>query len=1089
MAKFFINRPIVAMVISIIMVILGIVAMVQLPIALFPDIAPPEIQLAATYVGADAVTLEKSVATPIEQMMSGVDNMIYMYSVNANNGQMTLRVDFDIKTRPNDDQILTQMRYTQAESQLPQEVRNFGVTIKKSATSPLALFSLYSPNGTYDEIFLANYAYVNINDPMTRVPGIGQVTIFGAGQYAMRFWVRPDQLAKLGITVTEITNAIKAQNTVNPAGQIGAEPVPPGQEFTYSVRAQGRLETEEEFGNIVIRANPDGSMVRLKDVARAELGAQMYNIIGRMNGKPSAIIAIYQLPGSNAIQTMDAATKLMEEMKARFPGDLDYVTSLDTTQAVREGINEIVHTLFEALVLVIIVVYIFLQGWRATLIPLLAVPVSLVGTFMLFPLLGFSINTLSLFGLVLAIGLVVDDAIVVVEAVEHHIEQGLSPKEASLKAMEQVSGPVVAIALILAAVFIPTAFIPGITGRLYQQFAVTIALSVVISAFNALTLSPALSALLLRPKKPARGPLGRFFGWFNRWFGRATDGYVSLCGHLIRKAGLSMLLLLAIALMSGWLGTQLPTGFLPMEDQGYVYLNVQLPEASSLQRTDQLCKQIETILKDTPGVRYATTVVGFSLLSQVSTTYNAFFFVTLQPWEERKKPEEQLLAIFKNVNERLGGLPEAKAFLFPPPAIPGVGTSGGVTFVLEDRAGKDIAFLANNTQKFMEAAKARPEIARIDTTFIPDVPQVFARVDRDKVLKQGVSLSDVYQTLQSFMGGVMVNFFNRFGRVWQVYVQAEGEFRTQAENVGQFYVRNSDGAMVPLSALVTMETFHGPEFTMRYNEYRSAQLLVGLAPGYSSGQAMKALEEIFAESMPAGMGFDYMGMSFQEKAAAEGVPAGVIFGFSLLFVFLILSAQYESWALPFSVLLGTPVAVFGAFGALWLLKLVAPQASENDVFTQIGLVMLIGLTAKNAILIVEFAKVEYEGGKPLIDAALAAARVRLRPILMTAFAFILGVVPLVLATGAGAHGRVLLGLAVFGGMLAASVIGIFLIPVTFHMVETLVHRGEQPAKPMPGGPVPGAPDRSGDGHPSLPVTQPTLSPTHERQSGGEGGGR
>ena len=1084
MAKFFINRPIVAMVISIIMVILGIVAMVQLPIALFPNIAPPEIQLAATYVGADAVTIEKSVATPIEQMMSGVDNMIYMYSVNANNGQMTLRVDFDINTRPNDDQILTQMRYTQAESQLPQEVRNFGVTIKKSATSPLALFSLYSPNGTYDEIFLANYAYVNINDPMTRVPGIGQVTIFGAGQYAMRFWVRPDQLAKLGITVTEITNAIKAQNTENPAGQIGAEPVPPGQEFTYSVRAQGRLETEEEFGNIVIRANPDGSMVRLKDVARAELGAQMYNIIGRMNGKPSAIIAIYQLPGSNAIQTMDAATKLMEEMKARFPGDLDYVTSLDTTQAVREGINEIVHTLFEALVLVIIVVYIFLQGWRATLIPLLAVPVSLVGTFMLFPLLGFSINTLSLFGLVLAIGLVVDDAIVVVEAVEHHIEQGLSPKEASLKAMEQVSGPVVAIALILAAVFIPTAFIPGITGRLYQQFAVTIALSVVISAFNALTLSPALSALLLRAKKPARGPLGRFFGWFNRWFGRATDGYVSLCGHLIRKAGLSMLLLLAIALMSGWLGTQLPTGFLPMEDQGYVYLNVQLPEASSLQRTDQLCKQIETILKDTPGVRYATTVVGFSLLSQVSTTYNAFFFVTLQPWEERKKPEEQLLAIFKNVNGRLGGLPEAKAFLFPPPAIPGVGTSGGVTFVLEDRAGKDISFLANNTQKFMEAAKTRPEIARIDTTFIPDVPQVFARVDRDKVLKQGVSLSDVYQTLQSFMGGVMVNFFNRFGRVWQVYVQAEGEFRTQAENVGQFYVRNSDGAMVPLSALVTMETFHGPEFTMRYNEYRSAQLLVGVAPGYSSGQAMKALEEVFAESMPAGMGFDYMGMSFQEKAAAEGVPASVIFGFSLLFVFLILAAQYESWALPFSVLLGTPVAVFGAFGALWLLKLVAPQASENDVFTQIGLVMLIGLTAKNAILIVEFAKVEYEGGKPLIDAALTAARVRLRPILMTAFAFILGVVPLVLATGAGAHGRVLLGLAVFGGMLAASVIGIFLIPVTFHIVERLVRRGEQPTKPMPGAPVPGAPNGSGDGHPSLPVPQPTLSPTHERESGG-----
>ena len=1083
MAKFFINRPIVAMVISIIMVILGVIAMVQLPIAQFPDIAPPEIMLQATYVGADAVSLEKSVATPIEQMMSGVDNMIYMYSVNASNGQMTLRVDFDINTRPNDDQILTQMRYSQAESQLPQDVRNFGVTIKKSATSPLAIFSLYSPNGTYDEVFLANYGYVNINDPMTRVPGIGQVSIMGAGQYAMRFWVRPDQLAKLGITVPEILNAVKAQNTVNPAGQVGMEPVPSGQEFTYTVRAQGRLETQEEFGNIVIRANPDGSIVRLKDVARTELGAQMYNMIGRMNGKPAALILIYQLPGSNAIQTMDAATKLMEEMKSRFPADLDYVTSLDTTQSVREGIKEIVHTLFEALVLVIIVVYIFLQGWRATLIPLLAVPVSLVGTFTLFPMLGFSVNTLSLFGLVLAIGLVVDDAIVVVEAVEHHIDHGLSPKEASLKAMEQVSGPVVAIALILAAVFIPTAFIPGITGRLYQQFAVTIALSVVISAFNALTLSPALSALLLRPKKPARGPLGLFFGWFNKWFGRATDGYVSLCGHLIRKAGLSMLFLLGVAVMSGWLGGQLPTGFLPVEDQGYVYLNVQLPEASSLQRTSEVCKQIEAILKDTPGVKYATTVVGFSLLSTVSTTYNGFIFVTFDPWDERKKPEEQLLPIFKNVNARLAELPEAKAFLFPPPAIPGVGTSGGVSFVLEDRSGKDIAFLAENAQKFMEAARKRPEISRIDTTFIPEVPQVFARVDRDKVLKQGVNLSDVYQTLQAFMGGVMVNYFNRFGRTWQVYVEAEGEFRTKAENVGQFYVRNSAGDMVPLSTLVTMDTFHGPEFTLRYNEYRSALMLAGASTGYSTGQAMKALEEVFAQTMPAGMGFDYMGMSFQEKVASEGVPASVIFGFSLLFVFLILAAQYESWALPFSVLLVTPIAVFGAFGALWLLKLAMPQASENDVFTQIGLVMLIGLSAKNAILIVEFAKVEFEGGKSLVDAALAAAQVRLRPILMTAFAFILGVVPLVLATGAGAHGRVLLGLAVFGGMLAASIIAIFLIPVSFYFVENLVHRGEPHTKPTPGAPASGPPKGSGDGHKSQPIPQPTLSPTHARESG------
>ena len=939
----------------------------------------------------------------------------------------------------------------------------------------MALFSLYSPNGTYDNIWLANYAYININDPMARVPGIGQVTIFGAGQYAMRFWVRPDVLAKLNMTVPEILDAVQKQNTVNPAGQIGAEPVPAGQEFTYTVRAQGRLITKEEFEAIVVRANPDGSIVRLKDVARIELGAQTYNMIGRMNGKPAAIIAIYQLPGSNAIQAMDAATKLMEDLKQRFPADLDYVTSLDTTLSVREGIREIVHTLVEALILVLLVVYIFLQGWRATLIPMLAVPVSLVGTFVLFPLLGFSINTLSLFGLVLAIGLVVDDAIVVVEAVEHHIEEGLPPREATLKAMEQVSGPVVAIALILAAVFVPTAFVPGITGRLYQQFAITIAVSVIISAFNALTLSPALSSLLLRHRTPARGPLGWFFGWFNRGFGQATDWYVRVCGMLIRKAAFSMLFLLLVAGAAGWFGSRLPSGFLPIEDQGFLYLNVQLPAASSLQRTDEVCKKIEAILKEVPGVQYATTVVGFSPLSTVNTTYSGFLFVTLAPWEERHKPEEQLLPIFRTINAKLGAMSEAQAFGFPPPAIPGVGTSGGVSMVLEDRAGKEVAFLAQQTQKFMEAAGKRPEIAKVNTTFIPSVPQVFARVDRE----QGVNLGDVYQTLQAFMGGIMINYFNRFGRTWQVYVQADGDFRTRPENVGQFYVRNNSGGMVPMSTLVSMETIDGPEFTMRYNGYRGAQLFVSAAPGYSSGQVMQALEEVFKDTMPVEMGYDYIGMSFQEKVAAEGVPASVIFGFSILCVFLILAAQYESWALPFSVLLVTPIAVFGAFGTLWLFKLVAPQASENDVFVQIGLVMLIGLSAKNAILIVEFAKEEYEQGKSIMDAALAAARLRLRPILMTAFAFILGVVPLILSSGAGAHARILLGLAVFGGMLAASLIAIFLIPVSFYVVERLAHRGAPPH-----GPAAGAPQPRGDREIHRPLAQPPVQPVHARIGGG-----
>ncbi len=1064
MSKFFINRPIVAMVISILMVIVGIVAMVQLPVALFPQIAPPEILLQATYPGADAVTLEQSVATPIEQQMSGVDNMIYMYSTNqASGSQMSLRVDFDVTTDPSTDQVLANLRYSQAASQLPSQVTAQGVTVKKSTTSPLALFTLVSPKGTYDPLFLSNYAYVNINDPMTRVPGIGQVSIFGAAQYAIRFWVRPDTLAKLDITVNEIINAIQAQNTVNPAGQVGAEPVPRGQEFTYTVTAQGRLASIEEFEDVVVRARPDGSLVRVKDVARVELGAQAYNMQGRLNGGPAAIIAIYQLPGSNAIDTMKAATKLMEEAKSRFPHDLDYVVSLDTTLAVSAGIREIVKTLFEALLLVVIVVFIFLQGFRATLIPLLAVPVSLVSTFMVFPLLGFSINTLSLFGLVLAIGLVVDDAIVVVEAVEHHMEQGMSPRDAAFKAMEQVSGPVVAIALILSAVFVPTAFIPGITGRMYQQFAVTIALSVIISAFNALTLSPALSALLLRPKRDMRGPLGAFFRGFNRWFGRATDGYVGACGHLIRKSGFAMLLLLGVAVLAGLVGSRLPGGFVPDEDQGYFYINAQLPLAASLQRTAAVNDQLDAILKAQPGIKYYTGVAGYSLLSSVNTTYNAFYFITLEDWDARDKKGLTAPVIMRELNRKLAGFPDAQAFAFAPPAIPGVGTSGGVTFMLEDRVGKDVAFLAENTTRVLEAARKRPEFALLFTTLLPSVPQLFAEVDRDKVLKQGINLASVYQTLQAFMGGSFVNYFNRFGRVWQVYVQAEGEFRTRAENVGQFYVRNGAGQPVPLSALVTMKAINGPEFTIRFNEHRAAQINGTLAPGYSTQQGMQALEEVFAQTMPRDMGFDYMGMSFQEKVAAQGIPPAAVFGFSLLVVFLILAAQYESWTLPFGVLLGTPIAVFGALAALWLHRF------EMDVFAQIGLVMMIGLAAKNAILIVEFCKEDYERGKPLFDAALAGARLRLRPILMTAFAFIFGVLPLVVASGAGANSRRILGTTVLGGMLAATLIAIFMIPVTFYVAERFAPK-PAPAPELPAAPAPirggaGGSIPSGGGHP------------------------
>ena len=1034
------------MVIAILMVIVGAVTIATLPVAQFPAIAPPEVQIRAFYVGADAQTIEQSVATPIEQQMSGVDNLNYMYSLNAaGNGGMTMIVNFDVKTDPNTDLMLTQMRETQAASQLPQDVTNYGVTVQKSVTAPLMVMGLFSPNGTYDGKFLANYAYINLNDQLTRIPGIGNVQVFGAGQYAMRLWVKPDQLSKLGITVTEVVSAIQAQNAVNPAGQVGGSPSPKGQEYTYSVRAQGRLTSPEEFGNIIVRELPDGGIVRVRDIARIELGAQDYTLSGRINGKPGAIVAVYQLPGTNAVDAARGVRKLMEEAKKRFPQDVDYVVSLDTTESVTEGIRDIVVTILIAIALVTLVVYLFLQGWRATLIPLLAVPVSLIGTFIMFPVFGFSINTLSLFGLVLAIGLGVDDAIVVVEAVERHMEEGMDPKSAALKAMEEISGPVIGIALVLSAVFVPTVFIPGITGRLYQQFAVTIAISVILSAFNALTLSPALSAMLLKPKQESHRPLRRFFGGFNNLFGRATNGYLRWSGALIRKSAIAVAILVVAGAGAWFFSGRVPSSFLPGEDQGYLFMHLQLPNASSLERTEAASAKVEQILLHTPGVKYTTRVAGFSLLSFVSTSYTGFFFVTLDDWKDRTSRATQYQEIVQHVNQELAKLPDGFALSFPPPAIPGVGTSGGFTFVLEDRAGKDVQFLADNLQKFVAAASKRPEIAPgLVSTFLPSVPQQFFEVDREKALKQGVALTDVYRTIQAYMGGLFVNYFNSFGRQWQVYIEAEGEYRNNLDNIGQFYVRNSQGSMVPLSALTRFESRPGPEFTMRYNLYRSAQIIGGAAPGYSSGQAMKALEETFDRTMPREMGYDYMGMSYQEKKAQEGVPTWAIFSFSLLFVFLILAALYESWTLPFSVLLSTPVALFGAFTVLWLrrwvMSLFLPQYMiqiESDVYSQIGLVMLIGLAAKNAILIVEFAKDKFESGMGLAEAALEGARLRLRPILMTSFAFILGCVPLWTASGAGSVGRQIMGTTVIGGMLAASAIGIFLIPAIFYVVEKL----------------------------------------------------
>jgi HAE1 family hydrophobic/amphiphilic exporter-1 len=1044
MSAFFVRRPILAIVISLITVIVGVVSLAFVPVSLFPNITPPEIVVSATDPGSDALTVEQSVATPIEQQISGVDKMNYMYSLNANTGQMKLRLNFDETSDPKTDQILTQMRQAQASAQLPPEVVAQGVSVQKSFAAPLMLIALRAPDGRYDSEFLTNYAYINLNDQLTRVPGISNVQVFGSGQYAIRIWLKPDQLARFNISVPEVISAVQQQNTVNPVGMAGGEPAPRGQEFTYMAVARGSLVTPEQFGQIVVRESSTGGTVRLGDLARLELGSQVYSTRARMNGQPSSIIALYQLPGTNSLLAAEGVKKLLTELKPRFPQGLDYVIALDTTQPVTAGIHEMIKTLIEALGLVALVVFLFLQSWRATLIPLLAVPVSLVGTFIFFPLLGFSINTLSLFGLVLAIGLVVDDAIVVVEAVERYIHDGLSAKEATLKAMKEITGPVIGVALVLASVFVPTAFIPGITGRLYQQFAVTIAVSVLFSAFNALTLSPALCALLLRPRKQNHGPVTRFFSAFNRLFDWTTERYVRVAAIFTRRTVFALVFLVLFAGLALFFGQKLPTSFLPDEDQGFFYINLQLPNAASLQRTDEICRKVEGILAQTPGVEYTTAVAGFSLLSGVQSSYSGFFFVTLNPAEKRKKISEQYQILKGRLNLNLITLPEGTVFAFSPPAIPGLGVAGGVSFVLEDRGDRGTEYLAKNVNTFLAAAREKPELARVTSTLLPSVPQIYLNVDRDKALKQGVALKDIYNTLQTFLGGTFVNYFTRFGRQWQVYVQADGDFRTNVDQVGWYHVRNSKGQAVPLAELTGVERRFNPEFTLRYNLYRSAQMQAIPAPGFSSAQAMQALESVFAQTMPAQIGYDYLGMSFQEKRAQEGTPPIIIFGFSLLFVFLILAALYESWSLPISVLLSTPIAVFGTLGALYLRRSVASAflppillQIENNVYAQIGLVMIIGLAAKNAILIVEFAEAERKKGNTLVAAALAGAKLRFRPILMTSLAFVAGCVPLAFASGSGAVARQVMGTAVIGGMLAASLVATFFIPAGFCMVEGL----------------------------------------------------
>ena len=1043
MAQFFIRRPIVAIVISILLLLMGVYTLTKLSFEQYPFLAPPIIRVTATYPGASAIAVEQSVATPIEQEVNGVDRMIYMQSSNTSDGRMLLDVSFQVGVDQDTANVLTQNRVASAQARLPQEVNAQGVTVKKQSPSILMLISVYSPNGSYDANYLINYCGINLRDQLLRIPGIAQVDLFGGADYGMRVWLRPDKLAKLGITPADVISSIKEQNLQAPAGKVGGAPTPKDQEFTYTVAAPGRLINPEDFENIIIRGTEGASQVRIRDVGRAELGSQDYNSFGRMNGKPAGSMAVYLLPGADQLKAANEIYETMKRQQGLFPPDMDYKIVYDTTPAVQASIHEIVKTFVEALILVTLVVFIFLQSVRATIIPLLTIPVSIVGTFIFFPMLGFSVNTLSMFGLVLAIGIVVDDAIVVVEAVIHHMEHGLPPREATVQAMKEVSAPVIGIALILSAVFIPVAFLGGLTGQMYQQFALTIAISVLLSAFNALTLTPALCAMFLKPGSHgiSWGPLGAFFRGFNWVFDRATTGYVSTAGLLVRRSILTILLVVVVAVGAALFGGSLPAGFIPDEDQGIFGVNVQLPPGASLERTGSVLTMVEEIIAKTPGVEASTTIGGYGV---VTSTYQPNFgtvFVRLKPWDERHGAALHVNGVMASLRPQFAQIPEAIIFPFNIPTISGFGASSGFKMLLQDRSGTlSVDELGAETRKFLAATRERPELANVFTSFDPNYPQVKVDLDREKARSLGVPINDVFQAMSAAMGSAYVNDFNRFGRLYRVYVQAEADYRRRPEDIGQVYVRSqTTGTMIPLSTLMTITPTASTEITTRFNLFRSVEVSGSPARGYTSGQALTALEEVFRANMPKEMGFAYSALSYQEKVAPPSAPTFIL---AIVFVFLLLAAMYESWRLPWAVLLGSPMVVLGASFGVWLM------GYDNNVYVQIGNIMLIGLAAKNAILIVEFAKLKQDGGMSPGDAALESARLRFRPILMTAFAFILGVVPLMLAAGAGAGAQNVMGTSVFWGMLVATALGVFIIPGNYAFVETL-GRGRKPAVTAP----------------------------------------
>jgi len=1036
MLNFFIERPVFSTVIALLMILVGALAAVGLPIAQYPQVVPPQVTVNAAFPGANADVVSQSVAASIEQQVNGAQDMLYMSSKSGNDGSYSLTVTFDIGTDKNIDQIEVQNRVAIAQNQLPPEVVRNGITVRKATSDFLQVITLTSPEHRYDTVFLSNYALLNLYDALGRVPGVGQVRIFGARDYSMRIWLNPDRMARLGVTAADISSVIREQSVVAPAGSVGQPPVPQGQQMQYTVFVKGRLAEVGEFENIVIREAGNGQVVRLKDLARVELGASDYSIYAAENDDAAVAIGIFLQPDANALDTAKLVRRVMDEQSARFPPGMKYSVPYTTTPFVTESLKEVVKTLFEAFALVVIVVFLFLQSWRATLIPILVVPISLIGTFAAFSALGFSINTLTLFGLVLAIGIVVDDAIVVVEAVQERLDHGgVTPMQATKSAMADVGGPVIAIALVLAAVFVPVAFLGGLTGQLYKQFALTLAVSVILSAICALTFTPAMCALLLRRVEPGHerhGPLARFFTRFNRGFERARNGYLASVSLMLRHIVL-VLLTFGLLLLAIWglIGTR-PTGLVPPEDQGFAFAVVALPNGAALERTNAAMSQLTRIAREVPGVDGVVYISGFNLLTGQSVSYNATAFIRLKPWDERRASSESVASLVRTLTGRLNGqIKDANVLVLNPPPIPGLGASGGFTFVLQSRAGADTARLSQVLQELLAEARKRPEIGFVYSGFDPRIPQIEYQIDRDKVKSLGIPLSDVFFTLQTFLGSYYVNDFNLFGRTYKVQAQAEGAQRSQPDDVNRFYVRTAGGTMVPLSTVVTSRSINGPQYFERFNVYSAATINGTNAPGYSSGQAIAAMEEL-ARALPAGFGYEWSEATYQEKKTSG--QTGFIFAISVLFVILVLAALYESWAMPVAILLVIPFGVFGAFLGLFM------RALENNVYTQIGLIMLVGLAAKNAILIVEFAKLKRAQGESIVQAALDGAKLRLRPILMTSFAFILGTVPLAIAFGAGAGARQALGTAVVFGMLAATLVGVFFIPVFYVILQRVSER-------------------------------------------------